>query len=195
MGSQMHFICTSWMAHITVNQSAASGIRLVAECLSETRKLLTRESARFSHKATDRGSQTVQKRWLFASPGTGPKQQRDFILLQATKLVHRSVCWGSWRRDAEQTQAKPTTKYRRDAVLCNTAELVEPLISWQRQVAPEKHGRLASFWEELRNAKRQWSLKYHPNCNREVYQSGTGSGRTAALDEELPGRIKKPRTK
>lgn len=81
--------------------------------------------------------QTVQKRWLFASPGTGPTLQRDLILLEATKLVYHSVCWGRWRRDAEQTQAKPTTEHRWDAVLCNTAELVEPLSSWWSKVALE----------------------------------------------------------
>lgn len=111
--------------------------RPVAECLSETRKLLTRESARFTHKATDTGPQTVQKRWLFASPGTRPKLQSDFILLQATKMMHRSVCWGSWGRDVEQTPAKSTIRYRWDAVLCNIAELVEPLSCWWRKVAPE----------------------------------------------------------
>lgn len=90
------------------------------------------------HSNKTQASQTVQKRWLFASPGTGPKLQSYFFLVTGhlTERIALCVCacWGSWRRDAEQTQAKATTRYRSAAALCNMAETLR---CWWRKVASE----------------------------------------------------------
>lgn len=79
------------MAHIRANQNAISGIGLVAECLSETRKLLMRESARFHHTETGHRPPRLSRRHGFL-PAQGPDPISQAILCgQATKWVHRSL--------------------------------------------------------------------------------------------------------
>lgn len=62
--------------------------------------------------------QTVQNRWLFASPGTGPTLPRDLILLQATKLVTLCVL----EKLEERCRAKPGQAHHKVQVRCSAVQ-------------------------------------------------------------------------
>lgn len=153
------------MAHITV-KSAASGIRLVAECLSETRKLLMGESARFSHKATDTGPR------LSRGDGSLPAQGLD-LHCKENLSCYRPPNWCIAQCSGEaggemQSKLRPNPPQSTGEMQCCATQQ-----NWLSPCAADEEkwllNNMSNFWEELRNAKRQWSPKYHSNCNRKVY--------------------------
>lgn len=135
----------------------------------------------------------------FCQPRDWTQTAKPFFLVTGHLTEHIALCafWGSWRRDTEQTQAKATTRYRSAAALCNMAWDPELLM---KKSGPWVYVSLPGLWEESlvvpKGREPANTIHYeHSNFNRKANWSRKGSGRTAALGEELPGRIKKPRTK
>lgn len=203
MGRQMHFICTLWMAHITANQSAVSGIRggWLLNAYLRPGSWLRGNQHVFPHSNRTQASQAVQKRWLFASPGTGPELQSHFICPQATWLGASLMCvLGELKERCRTTsgQAQHKVQVRCSAVKHSTMGPVPELLL--KKSSPWAYGSLPGLREESSGMPKGRELANtiyyeHSYCNRKGNQSRKGSGRIAALREEVPGRIKKPRTK
>lgn len=115
------------------------------------------------------------------------------------RCITLCVCWGSQRRDTEQIQAKSTTRCKSDAVQRNTTAWALELLL--KKFRPWIYGRLHGLWGEssgvLKGGKPANTIHYeYSYCNRKANWSRKGNRRTAAaLGEDIPGRMKKPRTK
>lgn len=152
----------------------------------------------FSHTAIGHRPPSLSREEGFLpAQGLDPKCKAILSGHRPLYWVHHSVCALEELKEGCRANLGQA-HHKSDAVLTQH--------TWLSPWAAEEEKRHLSIrksaWflgRELRTAKEQGACKYihyeHLNCNSKVNRSKKGNGRTAALGEELLGRIKKPRTK
>lgn len=160
MGRQMHFICTSCMARITANQSAASGIRLVMNAYLRPGSWWRGNLVFLPHSKGHRPPRLSRKDGFLPGQGLDPKCKAILSGHRPLYWVRHSLC--VLEELKERCRANlGQAHHRSDAVLIQH--------TWLSPWAAEEEKRPLSIWKfpwflgrELRSAKGQGACKYHP---------------------------------